>query len=278
MSSYPRCSSWSSSAGVESSLAVHVRLVDVHARPVDRLGHALRLREHVDDHLHDRSTQPDRAGAADDETRPARTEHHRRGHHAGQPPTRLRGAPGEQVVLPEHVVQVHRRAGDDHAGAGPGRGRERGGGALGIDDGHVGRARRGRRLDGRRGSPTRMRPAASSTASGAEQVPCEAAAAKPTVEAVRAGPRLLAHHAHQGLECRRAPGRRVGQAVEQRQPVGDQDAAGRRRRVREHLESAEAHSGRAAARSRDSCAGPRRVSVPPSSPTVARIRRARSPR
>ena len=55
---------------VEAALAVDVRLVDVDARPLDRLATPQPVAEHVDDDLHDRAAQPHRARAADDEPRP----------------------------------------------------------------------------------------------------------------------------------------------------------------------------------------------------------------
>ena len=41
--------------GVESALAVHVRLVDVDARPVDRLGNGQPVRDGVHDRLQNRA-------------------------------------------------------------------------------------------------------------------------------------------------------------------------------------------------------------------------------
>ena len=90
-----------------------VRLVDVDARRVDRLLDAEPVLEHVDDDLHDRAAQPRRAGAADDEPRPALAASTivgaimlvRRRPRRGR-----RGRPRE-VVLAEHVVQVDPGAG-----------------------------------------------------------------------------------------------------------------------------------------------------------------------
>ena len=50
-----------------------MRLVDVDARAVDRFRDPERVLEHVDDHLHDRAAEADRAGAPDDQPRTAFT-------------------------------------------------------------------------------------------------------------------------------------------------------------------------------------------------------------
>ena len=57
-----------------------------------------------------------------------------------------------------------------------------------------------------------------------------------------AGPALLAHHLGERRDRRGAAGGSRGQALEQREPVGDQDAARGGRRVREHLVAAKAHA------------------------------------
>ena len=83
---------------VVAALAVDVRLVDVDPGRVDRLLDAEAVLEHVDDDLHDRATQPRRAGAADDEPRRCRRARARssapscssaaRPGRGGRPPTR----------------------------------------------------------------------------------------------------------------------------------------------------------------------------------------------
>src|SRR5262249_4113482 len=103
---------------VEPALTVDVRLVDVHARSVDRLRDGQPVRDHVDDDLHDRTAQPDGAGAPDDEPRFAGLDDDRGRHHARHPPAwRGDAAAGVEVVLAEHVVHLDPGARHYHAGA-----------------------------------------------------------------------------------------------------------------------------------------------------------------
>ena len=91
-----------------------VRLLEVHARPLDRLAHVEPVPDDVVHDLEDRAAQAHRAGAADDEARTIAAEHDRGSHHARQAQARTR-ARGDEVVLAQHVVQVHTRSGHDHA-------------------------------------------------------------------------------------------------------------------------------------------------------------------
>ena len=130
-----------------------------------------------------------------------------------------------------------------------GRRRERCGVPVAVDDRHVRRARRraGSRAP-RLASRIRVRPASARRRrrrAGAVRAHRGAAHARSRPRgraSARASPR-------RGSRAPRAPGAPLPVAVEQREPVGDQDAARRRRRVRDHVEAAEAHSGSAAARS-----------------------------
>jgi len=60
-------------------------VLPVDARTLDGVLHFHPVREHVDDDLHDRTAEPRRARAADDESRPAALEADARRHHRRQP-------------------------------------------------------------------------------------------------------------------------------------------------------------------------------------------------
>ena len=190
----------------------------------------------VDDHLHDRAAQPHRARAADDEPRPAPAEHDRRRHHARQPRARARAppagfrsyspsmlfrwipVPGTITPEPEPVEAVSEAAFPcasttemcvvprSAVSAAPSRPAphppERGADVLG------------------RAEPAR-----------------EPAAVEVAREAVLARAALLAHHLGEPRDrVRRFPPARSGpSASSSREPVADQHAARRRRRVRDEL-------------------------------------------
>ena len=110
-----------------------------------RLDRGRRVQAEVDhgaDGLQDGGADPGRATAAQDQLDPAGAEDDGRRHHRRHPDARGRGveAVGVEVVLPQHVVQHHARAGHDVARCLAVGGRQRGHVALGVGHAGVGRA------------------------------------------------------------------------------------------------------------------------------------------
>src|SRR5207244_3080623 len=101
---------------VEPPFAVDMRILEMNARLLDGGADVHPVDDDVEDELQDRTAEPDRAGAADDEPRPSFVEDERGRHHARQPAPRSDAATdGVEVVLTEHVVQVETRSRNDHA-------------------------------------------------------------------------------------------------------------------------------------------------------------------
>src|SRR5688572_29468352 len=93
--------------GIAATLAVDVAVVDVDPRRGDRLLDGHPVVDDVDHDLHDRATESDRAGAADDEAGALVVENERGRHHARQAGSGPSTVPRRvQVVLAEHVVHV----------------------------------------------------------------------------------------------------------------------------------------------------------------------------
>ena len=93
------------------------------------------------------------------------------------------------------------------------------------------------------GAPASIRAEAACDPLAGEQPPREPAAVQAAREALFAHARLLAHHLDERRDRLGAARRAVPGPREQRQAVGDQDPARRRRRIRDHLvpEIADAH-------------------------------------
>ncbi len=227
---------------------------------VDRLRDAEPVPDDVRDHLHDRPAQADRAGAADDEPRPPVADDDRRRHHARQPAARL-GRPGaDEVVLAEHVVQLDAGARDDHA-----RSRSP------VDD--ESDAALPVRVDGRdvRRAPVRRVLGARRAATAVIRATARGDRARRRAAARRArrrrDPRRTCRRGHASARASprsappappRVPGPPPRDAVEQREPVRDQHAARRRRRIRDHLVAEVATRAPARARSPRTPRGRRR--------------------
>src|SRR5436305_13143590 len=125
-------------ARVEAALAMDVRILEMNARLLNRGADVHPVDDDVEDELQDRTAEPDRAGASDDESRAAVVEYERRRHHARQPASGSDASPdGIKVVLAEHVVEVEAGARNDHARSGPVGCRQRGRVAVGVDGGDV---------------------------------------------------------------------------------------------------------------------------------------------
>ena len=162
-------------------------------------------------------------------------EHDRRRHHARQPVPGLGRSAGDEVVLAEHVVQLDAGARNDHAGARAGRRRERRGVAVGVDGGDVRRAagrrllRRARRPSAMRASRLRERVVREQPLARARRVWSASANAS---SRTRVCSRITSTSA---AIASALPRLARADALEQREPVGDQDPARGRRRVRDHL-------------------------------------------
>ena len=222
---------------VEAALAVHVRLLDVHARrgrsPPRRRGRAPTT---LRDHLHDRAAQPDRAGAADDEPRAVRR---RRRPSApscssaggparpGAPATRSYSpsmlfswmpVPGTITPEPEPVDEESDAAFPSASTAE----------TCVVPPAGACSARPGSAAcdpRGRRGERARRRAAAARGRRGA-------ARRRTRSSRTRVCSRITSTSA---AIASAVPGAPRADALEQREPVGDQDAARGRRRVRDHL-------------------------------------------
>ena len=151
-------------------------------------------------------------------------------------PGASRAAAGFRSYSPSMLFRWMPVPGHDHARAGAGRGRQRGGVAARVDDGDVRRAtgarRLGRTAPARRGCAAAPR-ACSARRAGARRARRGGARARSRRSRARLCSRITSTSARSPRRCRR---RRSAEPVEQPQPVGDQHAAGRRRRVRdEHV-------------------------------------------
>ncbi len=135
----------------------------------DRLGGVHPLLDDPDRHVEDRRADSVRAGAAEAEHDLAVAQGDGRGHHradpaAGRDPVESAGV---QVLLAEHVVDVHAGAGDDQPRAGAVGAGDRGAHAVGVQSGEVGggpeavplrgRCRAASGRSPRRGGPRRTR-------------------------------------------------------------------------------------------------------------------------
>ena len=154
-------------------------------------------------------------------------------HHARQAHSGSRRPSPDEVVLAEHVVEVEPGAGHDHAGPRSGRGRDGGRVAVRVDHRDVRRPAGGRllrlavqvSLDPPVCRPKRFR---------CEEPTREPSAMEISHEPGAPGAALLAHHLGERSDCLGAARGRVRETLEEREPVRDQNPAGRRWRVREH--------------------------------------------
>src|SRR6266508_665548 len=221
---------------VAASFAVDVPVLNVDAWGRDRLFDSQSVPDDVHDYLEDRTAQPQRARAPDDQPGPAFLQDEGGRHHARQAQPGPGLAPGRtEVELPEHVVEVDAGARNDHAGSGARRHGQRGGVAALVHHRDVGGAA--------------LRPGLSAPRFGAPhppsglahgllcvKPPSETPAEQIPPEAVVPHPRLLAHDLDERCERLDAPGLPVGtEPVEQPQAVSDQHATGRGRRIRVEL-------------------------------------------
>ncbi len=190
----------------------------------------------------------------------------RRRHHRRHPPPGGHDVEAErvQVLLAQHVVDVHPRARHEHAGAGAVRAGDAAQPPLGVHRRDVGG--RAEPVAGAlvgpigRASPERTRCAPPSSRASERNSPREPVLVEPVEEALGAGRLRLLHRRDHGAKSADAD------PLEQVEGEGDQDPAGGRRRIGEHLAAAEARPHRVA---RDRLVGGHVVgpSVPPRSIT-----------
>src|SRR5579884_2351713 len=108
----------------DAGFGVYDTVLVVHPRRLHRLVRAKPVVDHTHDGLQDRRADPVRPGASQHQLGGTVAQHDRRGHHARHPPSRWVAVEAErvQILLAEHVVQVHAGAGYDDARARAARG------------------------------------------------------------------------------------------------------------------------------------------------------------